>query len=640
MKQRLLMVLIAASFLFGVATVFGQQSETDQLKATIQRLEEVEGDPATPAEVKELNHKFLVLRRQQLQSLLQKRLKDLQAYQAKVSSSLSTEENAMLDSSIKDLTQELNKLDPNNRNEATAGPRSRTASLFPRPVLPLTAQTTALETPSAEASRVSAPVPVPEDDPALDCSLHKKQPKSFSTVDRYICNLAKSVKTRKTGDVSHHIAPDPLAGLDLDADFTRLVIILDAKKGRAEELVRAEEARVDKQVGGGSSNAGSTSLVTKGNVPAILGFATENGALAQEVSGTTITFRGNPVGIAKAFAGSGLVGGYDLDDPTTRLLRRFSFGFSFDADRGQTPGVFTGNKQQLSEVTARVVLYDKRDPRRGQFKKDWEEFLADSAKNFLQADDATRDAYLDTDTAVTKWKDPVMAAWFTDTQKALAKAAPDEVESVLIKQLNDLPLDKLSPDFTTQLANFEQKFNIFLRDRNTILKKVGKAGVLTFDYSNQRNVNKPDLSTFKFIGEKGFFNGRMDLTGNAAFSVFNTKPAGLNLGSMRDANVALQLDGAFGSAEKTGVFVLSFAYKYQHLAEDAFTQAGTIVPNTKGNISIGQLKLTVPIKGLGIKFPISFTFANRTELIKEKDVRGNFGFTFDLDTIFAKFKPF
>ena len=28
------------------------------------------------------------------------------------------------------------------------------------------------------------------------------------------------------------------------------------------------------------------------------------------------------------------------------------------------------------------------------------------------------------------------------------------------------------------------------------------------------------------------------------------------------------------------------------------------------------------------------------ELIKEKEVRGNFGFTFDLDTIFAKFKPF
>ena len=34
------------------------------------------------------------------------------------------------------------------------------------------------------------------------------------------------------------------------------------------------------------------------------------------------------------------------------------------------------------------------------------------------------------------------------------------------------------------------------------------------------------------------------------------------------------------------------------------------------------------------------SFANRTELIKEKEVRGNFGFTFNLDSLLARFKPF
>lgn len=38
--------------------------------------------------------------------------------------------------------------------------------------------------------------------------------------------------------------------------------------------------------------------------------------------------------------------------------------------------------------------------------------------------------------------------------------------------------------------------------------------------------------------------------------------------------------------------------------------------------------------------PISFTIANRTELVKEKEVRGNFGFTFNLDQILARFNPF
>jgi len=48
----------------------------------------------------------------------------------------------------------------------------------------------------------------------------------------------------------------------------------------------------------------------------------------------------------------------------------------------------------------------------------------------------------------------------------------------------------------------------------------------------------------------------------------------------------------------------------------------------------------IPLKDSGLKIPFSLTFANRTELVREKEVRANFGFTFDLDTIFAKFKPF
>lgn len=65
----------------------------------------------------------------------------------------------------------------------------------------------------------------------------------------------------------------------------------------------------------------------------------------------------------------------------------------------------------------------------------------------------------------------------------------------------------------------------------------------------------------------------------------------------------------------------------------------TVKRNTKGDIALGQLKLTVPMKGSGVKIPISLTIANRTELIKESDVRGNIGITFDLDSIFAKLKP-
>jgi hypothetical protein len=43
----------------------------------------------------------------------------------------------------------------------------------------------------------------------------------------------------------------------------------------------------------------------------------------------------------------------------------------------------------------------------------------------------------------------------------------------------------------------------------------------------------------------------------------------------------------------------------------------------------------MPVKDSGIKVPISITASNRTELIKEKDVRGSVGLTLDLDTLMS-----
>jgi hypothetical protein len=86
--------------------------------------------------------------------------------------------------------------------------------------------------------------------------------------------------------------------------------------------------------------------------------------------------------------------------------------------------------------------------------------------------------------------------------------------------------------------------------------------------------------------------------------------------------------------------VLSFAGKYQRLNADVIDDLGQIVPGTKGDIALGQAKFTIPIGDTGIKLPFSMTFSNRTELIKEKEVRLSFGFTLDFDSIFTRLKPF
>jgi hypothetical protein len=87
-----------------------------------------------------------------------------------------------------------------------------------------------------------------------------------------------------------------------------------------------------------------------------------------------------------------------------------------------------------------------------------------------------------------------------------------------------------------------------------------------------------------------------------------------------------------------GPATLSFTGKYQRLTSNAIAFDGTVLPNTRGDIAAGQVKLVLPLKDSGIKIPFAVTVANRTELVREREVRGNFGFTFDLDTLFARFK--
>jgi hypothetical protein len=95
-----------------------------------------------------------------------------------------------------------------------------------------------------------------------------------------------------------------------------------------------------------------------------------------------------------------------------------------------------------------------------------------------------------------------------------------------------------------------------------------------------------------------------------------------------------------GSPTEFGNFVLFAAGRYERLLENATTDFGMILPNTKGDIAYLQTGFKVPLKGTGFKIPVSITFANRSEFVKEKHVRGNIGFTLDLDSFFARFKPF
>jgi hypothetical protein len=471
----------------------------------------------------------------------------------------------------------------------------------------------------------------------------------YSKYDQAVCFLADSIKHRVEDDRQR-------SAVRLGEDKGNLLTILIAKllktNGSASLVsfvTEAQEARTDQQVGAGPSSSGTTSLVSKGGIPYLLGFAVENGAATESTSGTTATFRISPGGLIQTLAKKGFITGYreaDNDLPM-KFLRKSSIGLTFDTSRGNNPGTFVGDRQQLSQFSVRYEFVNDRDPRNKKYEADWERLVGTVGREFARTTWATTSAlqtFGSKGELTETLKDPALQAWLSATNEKLANATTDysTLVAIIRSQLDLIPVEAVSAETVDAVTRFAEGFQAYETGRKQLLDKIAKGKLLTFEYTNTRGVNAPDLSNFNFIAATGT-GARVDLTANGSFTFFNklplATPAVPKPGRIRDFQFAGQVTIPFKLGD-AGQFDFWFSGRYERLLENASTPAGTTMPNTKGDIAVGQFGLNIPIKSLGIKFPVSVTFANRTELIKEKEVRGNIGFTFNWDTLFSKLKPF
>lgn len=387
-----------------------------------------------------------------------------------------------------------------------------------------------------------------------------------------------------------------------------------------------EEARVDKQVTASDPNAGGASLVSKGSVPSIIGIAVENGALNRVINGTLMTFTGSPVGIIKALGDKGFISSYDDDGPVTRRLRDLGFSFTVDTSRGNQPGTFTGDLNQLASYSLKYSFINQRDPRHPSYRKKWSNIIG------TYGHDITKET--STFTRIMR-TEPLYVDFFKAAQDQLISATTGDVEGIVREALVNYRRIPMPSELAQLVNRYGTAVRGYLEKRGHILEEAANGSILTFEYTNSRFVTDPDLSNFKLIYENSF-NGRAELTANASFTIFNKRPLMPNIDRIRDYQAAVQLDTPLSNPAVAGAWVFSVSYKLQHLMDD---MASSATGDKGGDIHLLQSKLTIPIKGTGFKLPLSVTWANRTDLIKEKFVRGNFGLTFDLDTLFSKLRP-
>ena len=245
------------------------------------------------------------------------------------------------------------------------------------------------------------------------------------------------------------------------------------------------------------------------------------------------------------------------------------------------------------------------------------------------------------------WEDQLLAATERVVEKPLAAdknvdAAASRFRSLLagaMPRLEKLP--NLSVQALTAMDGYVAQLTTLQAAIDDVHAFAGKGSLLTFDWSTARDATLPDLYTGTVVWEHAFGAARKtDLTVNAGFNFYHRQPDG-GVNRFKSFDIAMALDHPIGNLPLLPKVTVALAARYSHLPDDTVAAApsdegaaaGAVGTALKGDIYVVQLKLTVPVKESGIKVPLSITASNRSELIKEKDVRASFGVTFDLDAL-------
>ena len=228
----------------------------------------------------------------------------------------------------------------------------------------------------------------------------------------------------------------------------------------------------------------------------------------------------------------------------------------------------------------------------------------------------------------------------------------------LSSQLNDLKviLKGINPNFEDQAIQALESLDVYFSTRQQMLATIkGGGNMFTFEYTNNAPLNSPRTSDFRLIFAWQPAP-RVMLTLNGAGTIYNTLPTGVTVGRWRDAQVAGQVDIAMGQLGTVTTPIVSAAGYFQYMHDPALITIGPgdLAPNTniqlpgnavtllgvRGNIAIGQVKLTFPLRNSGVSIPLAVTWANRSDLLPSNgvDVTAHFGLSFNMDGLLSTTK--
>ncbi|MGC2694781.1 MAG: hypothetical protein WA738_03240 [Candidatus Angelobacter sp.] len=413
-------------------------------------------------------------------------------------------------------------------------------------------------------------------------------------------------------------------------------------------IVAGETKRTDKQIGASGSGSGSTSAADKPGIPYLLGLALEHGAIAQNINGSTLTLSSSPYAVIAALKKEDTAETYNTYSGFTRIAVSASYNL-----QDQNDPLASVSRKQLSEWTVKFRLFGDHSARSKEahdlFVAKVLPSLEKLANDKAKALSRNLDSYAKVFASFSAQTGQLIKDYLTNNSSDNDTTAEAKIADIIVKSVQQnlygaIGTINLSPQNVQELSNFLVQYQADLTEYShsadlldQALKELDKKATLTFGYFNERGSGTPNYSVAKLMYEKKP-GGFMQIDANLSASAYGNPDRTKNQQTFRDATAALQFQQNLGrspflvNSDDKSQISLAFAGRYERLQENRH------VPGKKADIAIANWKLEIPI-GAGVSLPLSITYANATELIKEQDVRGNFGITFDLDKLHTLVSP-
>ncbi|HEY0309309.1 MAG TPA: hypothetical protein VGB94_14195 [Acidobacteriaceae bacterium] len=464
----------------------------------------------------------------------------------------------------------------------------------------------------------------------------------------------------------------------------------EAAKSMADAAQLWDQNRLDRDGSPSASSDASLDLVSRPGVSEFLSAAIGAGVFSQNTAGNVGTIHVN-VGGLKSYLQTGSVlatepTSADLIDPKKPAnsknmkkglgfdLRNLDLTVSFDmnstTDSATTvttapansttpalPSVFLpSSKSRWSGMTARYAVTAPFDPNSKAFRAAW-----------LKSFNAHKDALTGSGDVLNAAFEKIHAGGETSAETALQTQYGDMFQADAAKSRPDLLAQHFEAYCEALLTLLQAEYPDFAKDvstarlassaysqivHTTVTDAANDAnGGIPFlvEYDFNQPLDQPPTHTARFVLSKQA--GLALYTANVAATIYHgALPAGAAYGRFRDTQASFEVARGFGP---NNAAIISGAIYYQYQMDPTVLNidAGNLAPGTSitlpsnaqvllgtaGNTVIGQIKTTINLKS-GLKIPLAFKWANRTELLDSTDTVGQIGITYDFSSFSSLLK--